>query len=227
MKFMQTQSEQQEERYEQLQGALQEQRRELQLGMQGQLDAFKREMKEEQQKFKEKVFGELQQQKCEVRQHLDDKLKSVSEGIVTKCREHVGNQLKTVSEGMVTECREHVDNQLKHVIDHVKIISEKIEAVEKYCTVETQVRVQGAYEREGRHWVNLEESQVPKGSITGLNHQRVGALSPGLNYDAPAFRPQSSEPYGNGGGPIKRKPQELMAKFLGKLTEFSLSCLQT
>ncbi|KAK3892899.1 hypothetical protein Pcinc_003265 [Petrolisthes cinctipes] len=180
--------------------------------MQGQLDAFLEEMKEEQQQFKEEAYGELQQQKCEVRQHLDDKLKSVSEGTVTECREHVGNQLKTVSESMVTECREHVDNQLKHVIDHVKIISEKIEAVEKYCTVEPQVRVQRAYEREGQLWVNLEESLVPKGSITGLNHQRIGALSPGLNYDAPAFRPQSSEPYGNSGGPFKRKLQEFDGK---------------
>ncbi|KAK3890169.1 hypothetical protein Pcinc_005900 [Petrolisthes cinctipes] len=65
----------------QLQEALQEQQRELQLGMQGQLDAFVVEMKEEQQQFKEEVYGELQQQKCEVRQ-----LKSVSEGIVTECR---------------------------------------------------------------------------------------------------------------------------------------------
>ncbi|KAK3895061.1 hypothetical protein Pcinc_001229 [Petrolisthes cinctipes] len=113
---------------------------------------------------------------------------------------------------MVTECRKHVDNQLKHVIDHVKIISEKMEAVEKYCTVEPQVRVQGAYEREGQLGVKLEESQVPEGSITRLNHQRIGALSPGLNYDAPAFGPQSSEPYGNSGGPIKRKPQEFDGK---------------
>ncbi|KAK3894241.1 hypothetical protein Pcinc_002003 [Petrolisthes cinctipes] len=70
----------------------------------------------------------------------------------------------------------------------------------------------GAYKREGQLRVNLEESQVPKGSITGLNHQRIAALSPGLNYDAPAFRPQSSELYGNGGGPIKRIPQEFDGK---------------
>ncbi|KAK4318017.1 hypothetical protein Pmani_010969 [Petrolisthes manimaculis] len=163
------------------------------MGMQGQLDAFVGEMKEEQQQFKEEVYGELQ--------HLDNKLKSVNEGIVTECREQVGNQLKTVSESMVIECRKHVDNQLKQVIDHVKIIIDKIEAVEKNCIVEPQVRVQGAYERKGQLGVNFEESPVPKGSVTGLNHLRIGALSPGLNYDAPAFRPQSIEPYGNGGGP--------------------------
>ncbi|KAK3889073.1 hypothetical protein Pcinc_006948 [Petrolisthes cinctipes] len=76
MKFRQEQRQEQSERQEelkvqlqeqsqQLQEALQEQQRELQLGMQGQLDAFVGEMKEEQQQFKEEIYGELQQQKCE------------------------------------------------------------------------------------------------------------------------------------------------------------------
>ncbi|KAK4322237.1 hypothetical protein Pmani_007033 [Petrolisthes manimaculis] len=59
--------EQEQEQSDQLEEALQEQQRELQLGMQGQLDTFVGEIKEEQQQFKEEVYGELQ--------HLNNKLK--------------------------------------------------------------------------------------------------------------------------------------------------------